>query len=359
MSKGFDGWIALVPETKGWGSSVYAKGNFLHVDSEALHINKEFKERPEKIVFGRSLKPSSRVSGQQNPGGELTFQPRSDDCLPALAAHFQNYTATSLGGTASGTVQYTFTPAKTEPNWLGSAFGTGVYGADPGDMFTVGVVKKIFNTTQYGGTNGFKYSSGIVDSLEMTMAPNDDLKFKLGMKFYSVDAGTKLGTLLDPPLGTTMANYSTKTSFMSWTGTLTVAGEALGITGMTTMLANNSEVKNVIGRLNPIRFPQGRYGVEGSFEVDLPKDGLKWIGSMLANSPFALTGTFYNSDFDQVAFSIPNARYKTMELDLKGGAAETVFSIPFVGYESEDGSESPITVVVTTTGWGTSLDNLG
>lgn len=355
MSKGFDGWIALVPETKGWGSTTYTKGHFLHVDSEAVHINKEFKERPEKIVFGRSLKPSSRVSGQQMPGGDLTYQFRSDDCLAILGAHYQNYVATSLGGTATGTVKYTFTPAKTEPNWIGSAFGTGTYGADPGDMYTVGVYKKIFNTGSYNGTNGFRFSSGIVDSIEMTLAPNDDAKMKLGLKFYGVDGGTKLGTALDPP-NSTLGSYSSLSSFMSWNGTLTVAGESLGITSMNITTKNNSETKNIIGYINPTRYPQGRFEVSGSFDVDLPKDGLKWIGSMLANRTFAIAGTLFNSTYDQVTISVPAAYYKTMELDLKGGQAETTFSIPFVAYESEDGATSPITLAVTTQGWGTVFD---
>lgn len=350
MSKGFEGWLAIVPETLGWGSSTFTEGKFIWADSEALQVNKEFIERPEKITYGRSLKASSRVSSLQKPGGAITYQFRSDDSLHVLMAHFQMYTGTTNG--TSGTAIYTFVPAKTEPNWGGTVFGTGTYGAASGDMYTVGVLKKFFNTTSNGGTNGMHFSSGIVDQLQLSLSAGQDAKLVPNFKFYSVNAGTAIPSTRDPN-NTTVGSYSTKSSFLSWNGTVLVGTVALDITSVTINSQNNSEDRQVLGRLNPSKYPFGRYMVSGSLELDLPKDGLKYVGSMLSNLSFAVTGSLYNSADDFVTFNMPNCKYAPFEVNFSNGQSETTFSIPFVAYESEDGGTAPIAIQVRTTGWGT------
>jgi tail tube protein len=355
MAKGFEGWLAIVPETGGWGSSAFAQGNYIFADSEALQINKEFIERPEKITYGRAQKASSRISSLQKPGGALTYQFRSEDSLPILMAHFQMYIGTAAG-TAAGTSIYTFVPAKTEPNWAGSAWGTGTYGATSGDMFTVGVWKKFFNTTTNGGTNAMAFTSGIVDQLQITLTAGQDAKFTPNMKFYSVDAGTALPATRDPN-NAVFGSYSTRSSFTSWNGTLTVGGVSIDITSVTINSQNNSEDRQIIGRLNPSKYPFGRYLVTGSLDLDLPKDGLRYVGSMLSNQAFAITGSLYNGADDYLSFNLPACRYNPFEINFSGGQGETTFSIPFVAYESEDGGTSPITVVVRTSGWGSRFNH--
>lgn len=357
MAKGYEGWLAIVPETKGWGSSTFTAGNYIYADSEALGVHKEFIERPEKITYGRALKASSRISSVQKPGGAVTFQPRSDDCIPTLMAHFQMYTATSLGGTASGTVLYTFVPSRTEPNWVGSSFGTGTYGAASGDMFTVGVWKKFFNTTSNGGTNGQAYTSGIVDELSITYTAGQDLKFSPNFKFYSVDAGTALPATRDPN-NAVFGSYSTRSSIISWNGTLAFDGGSLDITSITVKSQNNTEDRSVLGRKNPSKYPFGRLLVSGSLELDLPKDGLKYIGSMLNNSNFSITGSFYNGANDYMTINMPKCCYNPFEINFSGGQNETTFSIPFLAYESEDGGTAPIAIQVGATGWGTVFNHI-
>lgn len=353
MAKGFEGWVAVVPETKGWGSSTIAEGKFIFADSEALQVNKEFIERPEKITYGRASKASSRISSLQKPGGAITYQMRSDDSIHVLMAHFQMFMGTSAG--TLGTSTYTFVPSKTEPNWVGSAFGTGTYGAAAGDMFTVGVYKKFFNTTSNGGTNGMAFSSGIVDQLQINLTAGQDAKLIPNFKFYSVDAGTAIPTTRDPN-NTTLGSYSTKSSFISWNGTLSFAGAALDITSISINSQNNSEDRQVLGKLNPSKYPFGRYMVSGSLELDLPKDGLKYVGSMLSNLSFAITGSLYNGADDYMTFNLPACKYNPFEINFANGQSETTFSIPFVAYESEDGGTSPITIQVRTTGWGSAFN---
>lgn len=356
MAKGFEGWIAVVPETLGWGSSTFTVGNYLHVDSETLQINKEFIERPEKITFGRSLKASSRISGLQKPGGAVTFQPRSDDAIPIFMAHYQMHVGTWVGGAAGtlGTVLYTFTPTKNEPDWTGNTFGTGTYGAAAGDMFTVGVYKKFFNTTDHGGTNSMVFKSGIVDQLQLTLTAGQDAKLTPTFKFYSADAGSAIPSTRDPN-NSVLGSYSTKSPFISWNGTLSFAGGSLDVTSITINSQNNTEDRQVVGRLNPSKYPFGRYLVSGSLELDLPKDGVKYIGSMLNNSSFTLTGSLYNGAHDNIVFNLPNCRYNPFEINFANGQSETTFSIPFVAYESEDGGTAPIIWQVNATGWGTAF----
>lgn len=357
MAKGFEGWMAVVPETLGWGSQTFTAGNYLHVDSETLQINKEFIERPEKITYGRALKASSRISSLQKPGGAMTFQARSDDAIPILMAHYQNYIGTWVGGTLGtllGSVLYTFTPSKNEPDWSGNTWGTGTYGAAAGDMFTIGVYKKFFNTTDYSGTNAMAFKSGIVDQLQMTLTAGQDFKMTPTMKFYHVDAGTALPTTRDPN-NSTFGSYSTKSSFISWNGTLAFAGGSLDITSITINSQNNTEDRQVLGRLNPSKYPFGRFLVSGSLELDLPKDGLKYVGSMLANSAFTITGSLYNGALDYMTFNMPACRYNPFEINFANGQSETTFSIPFVAYESEDGGTAPIIIQVSTVGWGTAF----
>jgi hypothetical protein len=150
-------------------------------------------------------------------------------------------------------------------------------------------------------------------------------------------------------------SYSTKSSFISWNGTLAFAGGSLDITSITINSQNNTEDRQVVGRLNPSKYPFGRYLVSGSLELDLPKDGLKYVGSMLANSAFTVTGSLYNGVHDSLYFDMANCRYNPFEINFANGQSETTFSIPFVAYESEDGGTAPIKWVVNTVGYGTTL----
>lgn len=355
MAKGFEGFIAIVPETKGWGSAVFTEGKYIYADSESLQLNKEYIERPDKITYGRSMKASSRVSGVQKPGGAITYQFRSDDSLHVLMSHFQQYIGTNVG--AVGTALYTFVPTKGEPNWGGSAFGTGTYGAAGGDMYTVGVYKKLFNTSSNGGTNAFAFTSGVVDQLELTLTAGQDAKLVPTFKFYDVNAGTVLGTNRDPN-NTVFGSYSAKSSFMSWNGTLSFAGGNLDITSIKITSKNNTEDRQVLGRKNPSKYPFGRFLISGSLELDFPKDGMKYIGSMLTNEGFSITGSLYNGANDYLTFNLPTCKYAPFEVNFAGGQSETTFSVPFVAYESEDGVTSPFTVQVGCYGWGSAFNKL-
>lgn len=353
MSKGFEGFIALVPEDKGWlGSPTAIRANFLFADSESLHINQDIKERPSKITYGRALKASNRVIGEQIPGGDVEFQFRSNDLPPLLLAHYQKYIGSAFGGagTLVGSSQFTFVPEKGIPNFSGSSYGTGSYTSPKGDAYTVGVVKKFFDTSSNNGTNSQWYKSCLVDELMFTLAAGDDAKVKASFKAGAIDYGTAIGSASNP--NSSFGSYSTNSSFEFWTATLAYAGGGLDVTKMAITSKNNMDAYRALGSRNPSKYRYGRYDISGSLDLDFPYDGLKYFGSMVGGSSFSVTATMYNGTSDWTTFNMPNCRLKPIEATFKGGDQETAFSLPFVAYESEDGLTSPITVVVHTLTYG-------
>lgn len=354
MSKGFEGWVALYPENKGWlGAFTTTRANFLFADSESMHINQEIKERPGKLTYGRALKASNRVIGEQLPAGELEFQFRSDDMPMLLLAHFQKYIGTAFGGAGSlvGSCQYTFVPEKGIPNFSGGTnYGTGSYTSPKGDAFVVGVVNKFFNTTQNGGTNAQWFKSCLVDELQFSLNAGDDAKCKAMFKAGTVDTATFIGSANDP--NSTFGSYSALPSYEFWTATLSYGGGTLDVTKLQWTSKNNMEAFKAIGSKNPSRYRYGRYDISGAFELDFPYDGMKYFGSMIGGSAFAVTATLFNGTSDWMTFNFPNCRLKPFEADMKGGDQETTFSLPFVAYESEDGSTAPVTITVNTLTYG-------
>jgi hypothetical protein len=346
MAKGFDGYIWITPEDKGWdGTSSLLRGNFLFADSESLAINKDIRERPNKITYGRVLKASTRVLGKQAPGGDIEFQFRSDDLPMILMAHFQKYIGTSF---ALGSCQYTFVPEKGVPNSTGSAFGTGSYTSAAGDLYTMGALQRFFTTSANNGTNAQWYKSCIVNEIEIKLDVGDDAKMKASLVASRVDAGTPV--TLNPT--SALGSYSTKPSFEHWSGTILWDGGTTELNKFQLVSKNNLEDRNIIGKINPVNYRFGRYEIEGSLELDMPYDGLKYFGSQMSGSSFTVVGTLYNSGNDWVAFNLPNCRFKPFEAQVKGGEAVTTFTLPFKSYESEDGGTAPITMTVQTTTWG-------
>lgn len=349
MPKGYEGWIMVAPEGSGWdGTSGLLRGNFLYADDESLQINQDIKERPNKITFGRSMKASTRVIGKRAPGGDVTFQFRSDDLPHILLAHFQKYIGTSY---ANGSCLYTFVPEKYVPatnqtkNW-----GTGAYTASAGDLFGVSVVKKLFDTTSNGGTNAQWYNSCIVDELDFRIEANDDAKLKASFKASRMNTGTPLANTLNP--NSALGSYSTKPSYEYWSGTMLFDGNSIEINKFNLTSKNALEERVVIGKVNPTNYKFGRYTIEGSLDLDMPYDGMKYFGSQFSGSSFIISGTLYNGVDDWVTFYLPNCRFKPFEANMKGGAADTAFTLPFCSYESQDGSTAPVTVTVMTTTWG-------
>lgn len=348
--KGFVSSIAIVPETKGWGSFAHAEGHYLYVDSISLSPNQEFKDHPDKLVYGRGEKPSTRTVGPQKPGGDVEFQFRANDCIPTLMACFQKYIGTQYGST--GTSEYTFVPEKGVPDAIGSSFGTGSYTSPAGDLYTVGVLEKI-NDTGAGVDDAMMYSSGIVDQLVFNIPADDDAKMTPTFKFGNLDAGTKI-TL--NPNNATFGSYSTLNPFDGFEGTFTIGGDSsLDIMNLTLTIQNQTDDLTVLGKLNPSKYDFGKINVSGNVQLAAPTASLEHLGSMLADKEFAITGTLFNSLQNQMTVNMPICKYEPFEVNPTGANAITEYTMPFKAYESENGVNPPITIKVKTTGMGSAF----
>lgn len=351
MSKGFEGWLLLAPETGGWLSGdTSARGNFLFADSESLRPNVDIKERINKITFGRGVKASTRTIGKMVPGGDIEWQFRSDDLPFVLMAHFQKFTGTYFTGTGSfgSTSRFTFVHEKGVPTFGGSAFGTGGYTSAAGNVFTVSAVKKYFDTTENGGTNAQWYKSCLIDQLTIRCDADDDAKITSAFRSGTADLGTAI--TLNP--SSALGSYSTKSVFNSWAVSIAWGGGTLPFNSFEAVMQNGLEERIVLGAMNPVDYRYGRSIVEGSGELDFPYDGLKYFGTLLSGSAFSVIGTLSNGTTDFVTFHMPNCRLKDFEAPLKPGDETVTTSLPFMAYESEDGLTAPVTVTVHTNTYG-------
>jgi hypothetical protein len=353
MSRGIEAWILIQPENAGWnGASSAVRGNFLFADSENLDVGKTFQDQSNKIVAGRGEKANTRISGKQVPGGDLTWQFRSDEMPMVLMAHFQKFIGTAIGGAGSltGSCQYTFVPEKGLPNFSGSAYGTGSYTSAAGDLFTLSVTKKFFNTSLNNGTNAQKFKSCIIDEIEVTAEADTDCKIKASFKAGTVDHGTAIPSSVDP--SSSLGSYSTKGAYQYFVGTVLFGGTTQDVTKFMWTSKNQMEELITLGNLNPSRYKFGKVEVTGQLDLDMPKDGLRYFGSMIGGSSFSVYGTYYNSASDYMVVSMPNCRWQPFNANIPGGNADVSFGLPFKAYESDDGLTAPISVYVETTTWG-------
>ena len=350
MSKGYDGAI-IFREGNGWGSTTVREGFAYYVDGIDMGPNKEFTERPEKIVFGRSLPANTRTSGALKPGGSVDFQPRSDDFPMVLMAHNQMYTGTVSASVAT----YTFVPVQTNPDWAGATYGSGSYTTAAGDMFVLDVWQKMHNAAA-GTANVQKYTSCIVDELTLTAAANEDLKVSVSFKADSY--GTENSPDSENP-NSSIGSYSTNSMFEFFSGTVVFAGDAstaIDITSLSVTSKNGAEERIVIGKRDPSKYPFGRTMVTGEVALDLPNDGLKHVGSMLDSVAMSVTGTWFNSADDFIAFSSGNCRRDPFNVNQSGGEETNEMTIPWTAYESADGATAPIVWTVSTTGLGSAFE---
>jgi hypothetical protein len=355
MAKGFEGYIAVLPETKGWGTTTSSEGFFLYADSESLSIGQEFTDRPDKLVQGRAEKPASRTVSAQKPNGDIEFQMRSDDVLSVLMGHFQKYTGTTMFKTGTP-ANYTFVPEKKQPDWVGSSWGTGGYTSDSGDIYTFGILRKILDNSD-GTDNSTLFSNCIVDQLVFNLEADNDAKITASIKSKSVDVGTHIGSSLNPP--SSLGSYSSLSPFEGYEGTFSIGGRTdLDITSITFTSVNNTEDRSSLGDLNPTKYDFGRYMVTGVAQIDAPPEALAHLGSMASDLSLAINGTLWNGSNDYITISMPNCKYEPFDVNLSGASSTTEYGLAFKAFESADGATAPISVVVQTTGMGSAFTKL-
>lgn len=342
--RGHDGFISIFSDVD-WNGTVHSFPQVLYADSEELSGGKDIKTKPFQVGQGRVAGTGALVSGPIKPEGSVKYQFRSDDCLKTLMAHFQMGTLFESGSMSNGTFQYGFYPSRSTPSYqVSSGYGEGSYGAGTGYVYSVSVLKRLMTTSQYNGTNSMLFRHGIVDKLGFELGADSDAKLTSNYKFRDLDYGTKVD---DVPDGTLVGSYSRLESFKGWSGTVLVGGQSLELTGLVLQSNNGIEESSRVGRMGPEEFRFGEYNLKGNFVMDVPKDAMRFVGSMFTMKEFAILATLYNGANDQVVLDLPTCKYLPFDFKNEGGRADYSGAIPFQALSSAGGY--PIKVTVNST----------
>jgi hypothetical protein len=345
MSKGWESSIRVQENYLGFGStigSLVRMGNFLYVDSESIARNPTIRERDNKLVPTRLVPAETMGLDQYAPGGQVTWQPRSDDSLSMLMAFFQ--TATHMfGGTtpalnATGTWQFAFVPKSLL--WTGKQYygtgngygtGTSVYCVNADLCFGQGMT-----TTP----NGIRFERGIVTKLTIQQDPAADLQFVADMKFLQHEdqaTYTSAFSFLPGAAG----SLSSKKQFVDWNGTLTVGGNSYNIEKLSLEADNQNVDRRKLGQKGFANFPFGRAIVNGQFDLELEDLTL----FTPAASGGTLQCTWRTSDGDWLQVFCPNIYYKNPDPKVND-AGPIILTVPFRAYPSAQGRNDAVLVNV-------------
>lgn len=316
-----DGFLSVIPERGGVNSGTLGTGQKLAFYNDTLEIRKRFAEY-EGVTDSRQFK--GRHDLGERPQGGFSYTLKTNDSIPLFMSHFQNRHGSNLNG---GTTYYEFAPAFPSPTIKGSSFGTGTYGYATFNAYTVSVYKAIHGT-------GYHFKSGICDSLNFFFLP-------IGVAEVNADFRFGTASLVGTSQMGSVGTYSRLPALPLSTATIYFAG--LPITSMQINSKNNLKESNVVGtEANLYRF--GNYEVTGRVTVDMPKDSLAYIGSMLSNQSFSVYGTLSNSAKDKFVFQMPTCKLDYFDTTINNDIME----IPFRAYASEDGSTPPLKLMLWT-----------
>ncbi len=341
--KGYEGFIAIFSDAD-WNGTSHSFPQLLYADSEEFSTGKEIKQKPFQVSNGRVKGTGAMVSGPIKPQGPVTYQFRSDDCVKVFMSHFQMGTLFETGSTEGGAFHYGFYPSRKTPSFVTNpGYGEGSYGAEPGYVYSVSFLKKYMETSSNGGTNSIFFKHGVCDKLKVSLSAEKDARLTANYKFRDLDYGTAVS---HKPGTAQVGSYSTKNSFTGWSATALIGGQSLYLSDLMFESDNGVEEKSVVGRLSPESFSFGEYSLKGAFNLDLPKDALKYVGSMFGLREFSILATLYNGTADQVVLDIPNCKYLAFDWNNKGGLEDVSSAIPFQAFSTA--GNYPIRVSVKT-----------
>ena len=282
--EGWEGKILVTDNPEEfWGGTnadgTYGAGFILHADSEALEVGQSFSESQDKIGADRAGAVSDFTMKSRKPAGELTFQPRFDDMLPFLAAHFQAVGiegGTALGGGTVITGTFTFAPVPNMPDWSGTVLGTVAADAGTEDsVYCLSIVKYWGDTI----ASGMKFIKGIVDKLVIKQDYDADLIMTPTFKFgsFSIDyAGAQAEVAT--------AQTSSKQKPVDYQGTVTFNGEKVAVDSFSFTGENASKDKTSIGYRSPVKYPLGKY--KPLIEVEAEFDDKQWLVYMASGTSY-------------------------------------------------------------------------
>lgn len=335
MAKGWEVAIRVQDNFTGWGSTAgitSRPGNYLYVDSETLGKNTIIKERDAKLIPMR-LSPVQTASIEQaNPGGEITFQPRSDDCVNILFSFFQmgtfinGNTATAQNGT------WVFTPVGKSLAWTGSAFATSA-------VYPINV-QKYFGEGLSGTGDGINFERGICSKLTVDQQPAADLIFTADLRFYQATDEVVLGTGFKSQPNA-YGSYSSNGQFIDWNGTVTVGGNTYAIEKIKFEFDNMITERRKLGQRGFYQFPFGRAVFSGEFDLELEDMSLFEEGT----TGGTLSCQWKTSGADFIDVFAPNIYFRAWDSKVSD-AGPVMRTIPFRCYPTSFGGSNAVVVSV-------------
>lgn len=322
--QGHEGFIAIFSDGD-WTGTTFSNPQLLYADSESLTAGKNLNQKPFQVSNSRVRGTGCIISGPVKPEGDITWQFRSDDAAKVIMSHFQMGTQYNDDSDGTTNFQYAFYPTRATPDYYSNDdYGNGSYNSGTGYVFSVSILKKYVNTSSYGGTNAMFFKHGICNKLKISLDAEKDARMTASFKFRDLDYGTAVAG--------TVGSYSALKAYQGWSATALMDGTALDITGLSFVSNNGIEEKSRLGRLNPESFSFGEYTLKGALTLDLPKDAMRFVGSMFTQRPFSVIATLYNGTNDQMVFEAPHCKYQPFDFNLTGGEDSITGAIPFQGF---------------------------
>jgi hypothetical protein len=344
MSIGYEA-LVRIEAAPSWGSqgTLGHRGIYLFADSVNPVFGAQPRERDNKLTGARESSGSTYSVDDFYPSCEITWQPRVDDILPVLLAHFQIGTAF-----AGGTYEFVRVDKNLTFTTNGSNWGTHPYSINV-DVF-------YGNSLVGGGTgaNGYRFFNGIVDKLTFNNAYGEDLKVTANIKFLTGSRFNFPSGFNGAPLG--IGSFSEYSQLVDWVGTVAPAGEAANINVDNAELSFNNAVaeRSKLGQRGWNRFPLAQHWMaEGNLGMEFNRD-LNIIAEGTSNS-----GTFewVQAAGNALRITYHNFVYRPTDPNVTDGQSVVDISLPFRAYPSKTGGTSCVFRVYTGTLFGTNLFN--
>lgn len=361
------GWESLIRITPSdsWGTpgTFGKRGFFLFADSENLDYGAQVTERDNKLIGVRESLIDTFSVDRFYPRGGITTQPRADDVLQLLMAHFQCCVK-------SGTGTYSFfrIPNNLKFTQGGSSYcvgsfaggSVGTFLSNLNNPFSVNVdvfFGQSFITTGGGQANGIRFTNGIVDKLTISNKYGEDLLMTPEFKFFSGSYYSYPTNFTYPSVYGSLSEYQ---RMVDYQGTVAVGSEDFDVDGFSVDFSNNTSDKSRLGKRGYNRFPfTGKWTAEGQFDMELSRDL-----AVLAEGVY----TSINIDFtvaaaNRLTINQPNIANRAFNVPLNGGDQlielskgyraypKTSFTTQLVnGYGAAEGTFIPSTIVTVYTG---------
>lgn len=335
------GWESLIRITKAdaWAvpGTTGQRGFFLHADSSNLDPGAQVTEIDTKLGGYREALSDTFRTDRYYPRGDFTFQPRADDILMILMAHFQNVVY-------SGTGTYSFYRVDRNLTWEagGSNVGTHPYTVNVDQLYS-----------KYIGTaGGMRFTNGFVDSLVFTARYGEDLVCTPTFKFYAGSHYTYPSDFGYPSVYGSLSEYGRITDYMA---TVVVAGKSYNIENWEGNFNNNSGDRSKLGYKGYNRFPlAGKWVADGSFDHELEDS----IDALKEGEFGSLHVDMYTATNSELYIHQPNVGWRAFTIPISGGDAIIEFSHPYRAYPPS-GTTGPSSIVTVYTGTLFGTDLLG